>query len=79
MNNFCEKCCRLISDDELELAPLNNNKTIHHYTTTENLYGKNTGLIGYCPVLKHHYCYDSVREPSALEYFLYVTCDINNG
>lgn len=85
--NFCNKCKKVVPDDEiLDFASFvkpglmgTSCKTtkIHRYQTYTNKVTSpyKSDMIGSCLVKETIYC-GSIIEPSAEEYFIYITCGI---
>lgn len=71
--NFCEKCCKIVPDDELSNIL---STKIHVYKEIENAYqNKGTMRVGFLAVVKRRFC-GIIREPTPEEYFIYHTLDV---
>jgi hypothetical protein len=75
MNHFwCEKCDKIVPQEEVSYWFALNDKAIHVYYKTINAYKyQSPGKIGYCPQKETVIC-GNVREPTCEEYFYYHVC-----
>lgn len=74
--NFCDKCNKIVPDEEVKEFIPNSGKFTHIYTQLVNAYkGQMPGVIGCCLVEETIFC-GSIREPSDQEYFIYETLNV---
>lgn len=73
--NFCDKCNKIVPDSEVQDL-FNKGRLKHVYSEYVNAYkNQRPGMIGFCGVNETVWCGD-IREPSDIEYFIYVTCSV---
>jgi len=76
--NFCDKCHKIISDEEIVHYEANafcdQDRYVHQYQEYVNLNGPSDGF-NFCGGLVTQYC-GNIREPSEEEYFMYITCQM---
>lgn len=61
---------------DMTLRAAQENRLMHRYTKTENLYKNPPGVIGYCPIERTVLC-GTVREATPEEYFILHTLKSN--